>query len=150
MINTTKSKLILTMVISLKIPQQLKTSWFTVTAFIGLSLIVLIILVLSHDALRIRSNIISPHKRLKQRHLKKQEEQEDSVNLAQRVNLGSDSTLPEDYFMCVNCSSGYGSTIINDTIKEEEEILQDQRENQQETEAEHLPENIPQEHNLKE
>jgi len=65
--------------------------------------------------------------------------------------LGSDSTLPEDYFMSINCSSGYRSTIINETIKEEEEeFAQHQRDKDQETAAEHLPEHIPQEHTQKE
>jgi len=63
--------------ISLQIPQQLKTSWFTVTAdshlIIGLSLIILIVLVLSLDSVRIRSNIISPRKRLRRRQRTKQE-----------------------------------------------------------------------------
>jgi len=112
---------------------------------------VLIILVLSLDSVRIRSNVISPHKRLKRRQRKKQEEKEDTLNLLQRVNLGSDSTLSKDYFVSINFSSGYGSTIINETIKEEEEeFAQHQRDKEQETEAEHLPEHIPQEHTLKE
>ena len=65
--------------------------------------------------------------------------------------MGSDSTLPEDYFMSINCSSGYGSTIINETINDEgEEFAQHQRDKEQETEVEHLPEHIPQEHTLKE
>jgi len=53
--------------------------------------------------------------------------------------------------MSINCSSGYRSTIINETIKEEEEeFAQHQRDKDQETAAEHLPEHIPQEHTQKE
>jgi len=53
--------------------------------------------------------------------------------------------------MSINCSSGYGSTIINETINDEgEEFAQHQRDKEQETEVEHLPEHIPQEHTLKE
>jgi len=122
-----------------------------VTALIGLSLTVLIILAVSFDSIRIRSNISSPDKRFKRKQRKKQEEQEDSLNLSQRVNLGSDSTIAEDYFMSINCSSEYGSTIIKETIKEEGEgFAQHQRDKEQETEAGHSPEHIPQEHILKE
>jgi len=85
---------------------------------------------------------------MRRRHLKKQEEHENSLNITQKVNLGSDSTLPEDYFMSINSSSGYGSTIINYIIKEDEEIFQDQSDNGQEIETELLPEHIPQEHTL--
>ena len=120
------------------------------TAFIGLSLIVLIILALSLDSVRIGSTITSPHKRLTRRHLKKQEEHEDSQNLSYTANFGSDFTLPEVYLMSINCSSGYGSTVINDTSKEDEEILRDQRDKEQETETEHLPEHNSQEHILNE
>jgi len=52
--------------------------------------------------------------------------------------------------MSINCSSGYRSTIINDTIKEDEEILRDQRNKEQETETEHPPEHNSQEHTLNE
>jgi len=86
---------------------------------------------------------------LKRRQRKKQEKQEDSLNLSQRVNVGSDSTLPEDYFISINCSSGYRSIIVNDTIKEKEEgTRQDQSDNEQESEAKLLTEHIPKEHTL--
>jgi len=52
--------------------------------------------------------------------------------------------------MSINCSSWYGSIISNDTIKEDEEILRDQRNKEQETETEDPPEHNSQEHNLKE
>jgi len=52
--------------------------------------------------------------------------------------------------MSENCSSGYGSTISNDTIKEDEEILRDKRNKEQETETENFPEHNSQEHTLKE
>jgi len=52
--------------------------------------------------------------------------------------------------MSINCSLGYRSTIINNTIKEGEEILRDQHDKEQENETGHLPEHIPQEHTLKE
>jgi len=58
---------------------------------------------------------------LRRKQRKKQEEQEDLLNLPQQANFGSDINLPSDYVMSMNCSSGYGSTIINETIKEEEE-----------------------------
>ena len=120
------------------------------TAFIGFSLIVLITRVLSLDSARIRSNIISPHKRLRRRHLQKQEEHEDSLNLSQKANFGSDLNLPSDYVMNMSCSSGYGSTIFNETIKEEKENFQDQSDKKQGIETEHLPEHITKEHTLKE
>ena len=139
------------MTILLQIPQQLKTSWFTVTAFNGFSLIALIILVLSLlDSMRIRSDITPIQIRQKRRRRKEQKEQEDSLNLSQTANLGSDITLPEDYFMSNNCSSGYGSTIINDTIQEEEEISRDQDDNQQEIEIKRWPERTQENHALEE
>jgi len=54
------------------------------------------------------------------------------------VNLSSNFTLPEDYLQKIKCSSGYGSTIINDPIKEDEEILRDRRSTEQETETKHF------------
>ena len=139
------------MTILLQIPQQLKTSWFTVTAFNGFSLIALIILVLSLlDSMRIRSDITPIQIRQKRRRRKEQKEQEDSLNLSQTANLGSDITLPEDYFMSNNCSSGYGSTTFNDTIREEEEISRDQDDNQQEIEIKRWPERTQENHALEE
>ena len=52
--------------------------------------------------------------------------------------------------MSMNCSSGYGSIISNDTIKEDEEILRDQRTKEQETESKNPPEHNSQGHTLKE
>jgi len=136
--------------ILLQIPQQLKTSWFTVTAFIGLSLIILIVLVISLDSIRIRSNITAPHKRLRRKQRKKQEKQEDLLNLSQKANFGSDFNLPSDYVMSMSCSSGYGSTRINETIKEEEEKnFQDQSDKEQAIETEHPLEHITTKHILK-
>ena len=138
------------MTILLQIPQQLKTSWFTVTAFIGLSLIILIVLVISLDSIRIRSNITAPHKRLRRKQRKKQEKQEDLLNLSQKANFGSDFNLPSDYVMSMSCSSGYGSTRINETIKEEEEKnFQDQSDKEQAIETEHPLEHITTKHILK-
>ena len=137
------------MTILLQIP-QLKTYWITVTAFSGLSLIILIVLVTSLDSIRIRSNITAPHKRSRRKQRKKQEKQEDLLNLSQKANFGSDFNLPSDYVMSMSCSSGYGSTIINETIKEEEEISQDQSDKEQAIETEHLPDHITKEHPLKE
>ena len=142
------------MTILLQIPQQLKTSWFTVTAFIGLSLIILIVLVISLDSIRIRSNINAPHKRLRRKQRKKQEKQEDLLNLSQKANFGSDFNLPSDYVISMSCSSGYGSTRINETIKEEEEEeeknFQDQSDKEQAIETEHPLEHITTKHILKE
>jgi len=96
-----------------------------VTALIGLSLIILTILILSFDSVQIRSTTSSSNKRSRRRHPDKQEGHENSGNIPHTENLSSNFTLPEDYFMSINCSSGYGSTIINDIIKEDEEILRD-------------------------
>jgi len=52
--------------------------------------------------------------------------------------------------MSMSCSSGYGSTIINETIKEEEENPQDQSDQEQPIETEHPPEHITTEYALKE
>jgi len=52
--------------------------------------------------------------------------------------------------MSTNCSSEYGSIISNDTIKEDEEILREQRNKEQEAETENPLEHISQEHTLKE
>ena len=119
---------------SLSVPQALRTSWFTVTAFIGLSLTVLIILILSLDSVRIRSITSFSNKRSRRRHPDKQEGHESSGDIPHTENLSSNFTLPEDYFQSINCSSGYGSTLINNTIKEDEEIPRDQRNTEQEKE----------------
>jgi len=52
--------------------------------------------------------------------------------------------------MSINCSSGYGSIISNNTIKEDEEILRDQHKKEQETETKNPPEHNSQEHTMKE
>ena len=108
-------------------------------SLIGLAWIILIILILSLDSVRIRSNIISLHEQLRRRHKKKKKEQEDQLSISEKANLGSDHSLPGDYFMSINCSSGYGSTIIHDTTKKEEEIIRDQENNEQEDGAELPP-----------
>ena len=84
------------------------------------------------------------------RHPNKQEGYENSGDIPHTENLSSNYTLPEDYFMSMNCSSGYGSIISNDTIKEDEEILRDQRNKEQETESKNPPEHNSQGHTLKE
>ena len=98
----------------------------------------------------IRGTTSSSNKRSRRRHPNKQEGHENSGDISNTENLTSNFTLPEDYFQSINCSSGYESTINNDTIKEEEEILRDQRNTEQETENKHCPEHNSQEHTLNE
>jgi len=83
---------------------------------------------LTLDSIRIRSDYERHHKRTKRRKQNKKEEQADQGSLSNKENLGSDWILPEDYFISINSSSEYGSTVINTTIPEEEQLLQDEEE----------------------
>jgi len=101
------------------------------------------------DAMRIRITISSSHKWSKRRHPKKQERHEDSQNISPTEDFTSNFTLPEDYFQSINCSSGYGSAIISNPIKEDEEIPRDRYNTEQETGTTSSPEHNPRKYTLK-
>ena len=95
------------------------------------------------DSTKIRSHYEGQHKRTKRRKQKKKEDQDDQRSLSNKENLGSDWTLPEEYFMSINSSSGYGSTVINTMIPEEEQLLQDEEEEDHKDTRKLLPPDSP-------
>jgi len=94
-------------------------------AFIGISLIIWTILTLSLDSLNIGSTLSSCLRRLTRRNVKKQKNNKESLGQLHPENCDYNFTLPEDYFQSTKGSSGYRSTIISDSVKEDEEILRE-------------------------
>ena len=117
-------------------------------AFIGILLIIWTILTSSLDSPHIGSTLSSCLRRLTRRNVKKQKNNKESLGQLHPENYDSNFTLPEDYLQSIKGFSGYRSTTINDPVKEDEEILRDQRNTEQETETKHFPEHNLQEHTL--
>ena len=119
-------------------------------AFIGISLIIWIILTLSLESLRIGCTLSSCFGRLTRRNSTKKKTNNESRGQLQPENLDCNFTLPEDYFQSIEGSSGYGSTIIYDSVKEDEEILRDRLNIEQEDGINKHSDHNPQEYTLNE